>query len=367
MNAETNKRNELIQAQLKILYDQQQQQLQEQYLKSHLKMTNMYPTNNVPTNSFNFPNQGGSGSGSSSPRGGPSGGMPNMGGIKGHPMQHQQQPPPQQQYYGGHPQGVNQHNPYASVNYGGHMGGMGGYQQAPHQMSDMNVLQQQMMHSHSGAAAAAAMAQKRGMGNMMPQAGVTPATAMVDKKRRKAGANQPIAPVDYHQQQVGMVNPTYGHYPVDPTHMADYGMNMYGQYQQHPQQTSSVATSAAAAGKRQPPSAYITFCTMKRTEVRTIFPDASFGDLGKILGMLWGAMSEESRAEYMQIAQSVEENQKSLNQLGGPQQQQLHQQQQNDWSLRCKLPTAFALFCEGMFIFVCVFLCFEYTTDIFNY
>lgn len=43
-------------------------------------------------------------------------------------------------------------------------------------------------------------------------------------------------------------------------------------------------------------SPYIIFCTEKRPEVKAANPDASFGELGKILGQLWGALDEKGKA-----------------------------------------------------------------------
>ncbi len=47
---------------------------------------------------------------------------------------------------------------------------------------------------------------------------------------------------------------------------------------------------------KQAPSPYITFCTVKRVEVKSIFPEMSFSDMGRILGQLWAAMGDDGRA-----------------------------------------------------------------------
>jgi hypothetical protein len=44
------------------------------------------------------------------------------------------------------------------------------------------------------------------------------------------------------------------------------------------------------------PSSYIIFCKEKRPEVVTNNPEASFGEVGKLLGALWGALSEAEKA-----------------------------------------------------------------------
>lgn len=46
---------------------------------------------------------------------------------------------------------------------------------------------------------------------------------------------------------------------------------------------------------KRAPSAYIVFCTEKRSEAKTSNPDASFGELGKILGKMWGQLDEEGK------------------------------------------------------------------------
>jgi hypothetical protein len=63
------------------------------------------------------------------------------------------------------------------------------------------------------------------------------------------------------------------------------------------QKVLNVQTSPSSeALAKQSPSPYITFCTLKRTEVKTIFPEASFSDMGRILGLLWSAMKEDGRS-----------------------------------------------------------------------
>ena len=45
---------------------------------------------------------------------------------------------------------------------------------------------------------------------------------------------------------------------------------------------------------KRAPSAYIIFCTEKRTEIKEANPEATFGELGKLLGAAWGAMDEKA-------------------------------------------------------------------------
>ena len=47
--------------------------------------------------------------------------------------------------------------------------------------------------------------------------------------------------------------------------------------------------------KMQAPSAYIMFCVRKRSEVQQANPNATFGDLGRMLGSIWKSMSESDK------------------------------------------------------------------------
>ena len=67
---------------------------------------------------------------------------------------------------------------------------------------------------------------------------------------------------------------------------------------------SPKAAKAAKAAKKaakedkpkRAPSAYIIFSTEKRTEVKAANPEATFGELGKILGQMWASMDEKTKA-----------------------------------------------------------------------
>lgn len=52
---------------------------------------------------------------------------------------------------------------------------------------------------------------------------------------------------------------------------------------------------------KRTPSPFIIFCSEKRSEVREQNPDASFGDVGKILGALWTGLDEKSKAVRKKI------------------------------------------------------------------
>jgi hypothetical protein len=53
--------------------------------------------------------------------------------------------------------------------------------------------------------------------------------------------------------------------------------------------------SAKKDGVKKAPSAYIIFCSEKRGDVKAANPEATFGELGKLLGKLWASMSEEQK------------------------------------------------------------------------
>ena len=44
------------------------------------------------------------------------------------------------------------------------------------------------------------------------------------------------------------------------------------------------------------PSAYIIFCKEKRPDVQAKNPTATFGEMGKLLGALWGGLSDSEKA-----------------------------------------------------------------------
>ena len=52
------------------------------------------------------------------------------------------------------------------------------------------------------------------------------------------------------------------------------------------------------------PSPYIIFCKEKRPDVVAKNPSASFGEIGKLLGALWGSLSESEKAVSKYIIQN---------------------------------------------------------------
>lgn len=66
-----------------------------------------------------------------------------------------------------------------------------------------------------------------------------------------------------------------------------------------PKSTKKASTEGKAKAdkpktKRTPP--YIIFCTEKRPELRAAHPNASFGEMGKMLGQMWAQMDEKAKA-----------------------------------------------------------------------
>ena len=49
-------------------------------------------------------------------------------------------------------------------------------------------------------------------------------------------------------------------------------------------------------------SAYMYYVAAKRPEIKDANPDASFGELGKLVGAAWKALSEEDKKEYNEKA-----------------------------------------------------------------
>ena len=53
--------------------------------------------------------------------------------------------------------------------------------------------------------------------------------------------------------------------------------------------------------KSRGPSPYIIFCSEKRAELKKTHPDATFGEIGMILGQMWTALDERSKLVCYQI------------------------------------------------------------------
>jgi hypothetical protein len=67
----------------------------------------------------------------------------------------------------------------------------------------------------------------------------------------------------------------------------------------------SKTTAAPKKGKKDKdapksaPSAYVLFCGGERPKLKLLHPEASFGDLGTLLGAAWKALSEEDKQPYI--------------------------------------------------------------------
>ena len=60
--------------------------------------------------------------------------------------------------------------------------------------------------------------------------------------------------------------------------------------------TSAPKAKKEAGDKvKRAPSPYIVFCTEKRPEIKAENPDATFGQLGKLLGEKWASLSEAQK------------------------------------------------------------------------
>lgn len=72
-----------------------------------------------------------------------------------------------------------------------------------------------------------------------------------------------------------------------------------------------MAPKAAKAAKttgeksKRVASPYILFCTDKRPEVKKAHPNATFGELGKLLGGLWAKCDDKTKAAYKQKSEDL--------------------------------------------------------------
>ena len=62
---------------------------------------------------------------------------------------------------------------------------------------------------------------------------------------------------------------------------------------------------------KRAPSPYILFCNDKRGEIKVTHPTATFGETGKILGQMWAALDEKSKAVSLFIVKNVDLNVRS--------------------------------------------------------
>ena len=70
-----------------------------------------------------------------------------------------------------------------------------------------------------------------------------------------------------------------------------------------PGATSATGNRKAPRKSKAAPSAYIIFSGEKREEIRAANPHATFGDVGKLLGIMWQALGEQGKAAYIKKAE----------------------------------------------------------------
>lgn len=63
-----------------------------------------------------------------------------------------------------------------------------------------------------------------------------------------------------------------------------------------PAKATKSAKKTSGDKPKRAPSAYIVFCGEKRDQVKAENPDATFGEIGKILGAKWAALDDKGRA-----------------------------------------------------------------------
>ena len=64
------------------------------------------------------------------------------------------------------------------------------------------------------------------------------------------------------------------------------------------QQSSSSASLSSAVKPKKPRPPYFRFCMQRRAQLKRENPQASFADLGRMLGEAWRALTEEERAQF---------------------------------------------------------------------
>ena len=66
-----------------------------------------------------------------------------------------------------------------------------------------------------------------------------------------------------------------------------------------PAAKKTIAKKPAAKDKvKKAPSAYMLFCKKERAAIVKANPNATFGEVGKLLGAAWGKLSDASKAKY---------------------------------------------------------------------
>ena len=60
------------------------------------------------------------------------------------------------------------------------------------------------------------------------------------------------------------------------------------------------------------PTPYIIFCKQKRAAVQAANPNATFGQMGVILGTIWRQMSEEEKTPYVKASDEAKQYYKKI-------------------------------------------------------
>lgn len=76
------------------------------------------------------------------------------------------------------------------------------------------------------------------------------------------------------------------------------------------------AKKAAPTGPKKPLSAYMFFCKDQRPVIKEENPDATFGELGRLLGTKWKTYSTEDKAPFQE--QANEDKKRYVSEGGGP-------------------------------------------------
>jgi len=66
--------------------------------------------------------------------------------------------------------------------------------------------------------------------------------------------------------------------------------------------TKRKADEKADTGIKKPKTAYIFYSTEMRSQMKKENPNATFGEIAKILGANWKSMSDADKAKYVKLA-----------------------------------------------------------------
>jgi len=66
--------------------------------------------------------------------------------------------------------------------------------------------------------------------------------------------------------------------------------------------TKKVKKAKNPDAPKRPANPYINFTNAKRAEVKAANPEAKIGDISKLIGVMWKALTDEQRASYKTVA-----------------------------------------------------------------